>query len=127
MQPSTFGQSFIDRDKDQWAWTMMIMQPAWILKENVSETIEATLRKKGFVALARLRFAVFDEGESIQTLHIGSYEDEAPVIAEMHEVFMPEHSLRPTGKHHEIYLSDPRKTEASKLKTVLRQPVEKVA
>jgi hypothetical protein len=120
-------QSFIDRKKDEWAWTMMIMQPDWITHEAVIETIDSTIQKKGFPALPRLRFDVFEEGQSVQTLHIGSYDEEGPAIAEMHEVFMPAHRLRPTGNHHEIYLSDPRKTEASKLKTILRQPVEIVA
>jgi hypothetical protein len=117
-------QSFVDRKKDEWSWTMMTMQPDWITNEAVAETIEATVRKKNLAALPLLRFEVFDEGESIQTLHIGSYDDEGPIIAQMHDVFMPAHKLRPKGKHHEIYLSDPRKTEASKLRTILRQPVE---
>lgn len=59
----------------------------------------------------------------MQTLHIGSYEDEGPVLARLHDEFLPTQGLRPTGKHHEIYLSDPRRVEPARLRTILRQPV----
>jgi hypothetical protein len=60
---------------------------------------------------------------SVQTLHLGSYDDEAPVLHALHQQFIPAQSLRMTGKHHEIYLSDPLRTAAEKLRTILRQPV----
>ena len=59
----------------------------------------------------------------VQTLHVGGYDDEAPVLEAMHNQFIPDASLRMTGKHHEVYLSDSRRTPPDKLKTILRQPV----
>ena len=62
----------------------------------------------------------------MQILHVGSYDDEGPTLMRMHHEFMPQNDLEPAGKHHEIYLSDPRKVTPEKLKTVLRQPVRKI-
>lgn len=114
--------AFSARAKDDWRWTMMIHQPEWVTAEMVAAATQAARRKKELPGLERLRFGRFAEGLSAQTLHVGSYEDEAPVIARMHEFATAQgHALR--GKHHEVYLSDPRKVDATKLKTVLRQPV----
>jgi hypothetical protein len=63
----------------------------------------------------------------VQTLHVGSFDDEAPVLARLHDEFIPANGLRMTGRHHEVYLSDPRRTASEKLRTILRQPVERVA
>ena len=67
-----------------------------------------------------------DEGLCVQILHIGSYDDEAPVLAKMHDEFIPQNGFKMRGLHHEIYISDPRKCAPEKLKTILRQPVLKV-
>ncbi len=77
-------------------------------------------------APASLRFETYDEGLSVQILHIGPCSEEASTIARLHNNFIPENGLKETGHHHEIYLRDPRKTEPEKLKTVLRQPVKRV-
>ncbi|WP_366525650.1 GyrI-like domain-containing protein [Planktotalea sp.] len=83
--------------------------------------------KKGLgSAPASLRFETYDEGLSVQILHIGPCSEEASTIARLHNNFIPENGLKETGHHHEIYLRDPRKTEPEKLKTVLRQPVKRV-
>jgi hypothetical protein len=111
------------RDKSAWDWTMMIMQPEWITVELVDRAVEVTARKKALPGLERLRFETYHEGLSVQILHVGSYDDEAPTLARMHGEFMPQHGYRPNGKHHEIYLSDPRRVAPEKLRTVLRQPV----
>lgn len=115
--------AFTARSKDDWSWTMMIHQPEWITSEHVESARATAAKKKELPALEHVRFERFAEGLSVQTLHIGSYDDEAPVIARMHQEFLPAHNLTLRGKHHEIYLSDPRKVDAAKLKTVLRQPV----
>ncbi|MDX2776491.1 GyrI-like domain-containing protein [Streptomyces caniscabiei] len=116
---------FTTRAKDEWSWTMMIMQPDWITDEMAREAIEASRRKgKDLPALPLLRFEPFEEGKSVQIMHIGSYDDETPTLRKMHDEFMPEHGLQFNGNHHEIYLGDPRKADPSKLKTVLRQPVK---
>jgi hypothetical protein len=111
------------RDKSAWDWTMMIMQPAWIGAEMVDQAWQEVAKKKDLPGLEALRFESYHEGLAVQILHVGSYEDEAPTLERLHRVFMPQHGYRPNGKHHEIYLNDPRKVAAEKLKTILRQPV----
>jgi len=113
------------RDKSQWSWTMMIMQPEWITQEMVDAAIQEVEKKKGLVALSKLRLETYDEGLSVQIMHTGSYDDEGPILAELHNEFIPNNGYEEVGKHHEIYLSDPRKVAPEKLKTVLRQPVRK--
>lgn len=111
------------RDKSQWDWTLMIMAPDWIAPEHLDAARQAVARKGGAPLLDAVRLERFDEGLSVQTLHVGAYDDEAPVLDAMHNEFIPTQGLRMTGKHHEIYLSDARRTAPEKLKTVLRQPV----
>jgi len=112
------------RDKAQWDWTAMLMVPDWITSEMFDDAVAAAAAKNPPASLGRVRFERLDERRCVQTLHIGSYDDEAEVLSELHHDFIPSAGLRMTGKHHEIYLSDPRKVEASKLQTILRQPVE---
>ena len=108
---------FVTREKNAWDWTMMVFQPAWI----TPDIVEAAKRKKE--AVNGVRFASYAEGRSVQVLHVGSYDDEAPVLAALHREYLPEHGLTFNGRHHEIYLSDPRRTAPEKLRTILRQPV----
>ncbi|MFI2564724.1 GyrI-like domain-containing protein [Paenarthrobacter sp. NPDC018779] len=111
------------RDKSKWDWTMMIMAPDWITPEHVDAARDTVAGKGGAPALDSLRLESLDEGLAVQTLHVGPYDAEGPVLEEMHHGYIPENSLRMTGKHHEIYLSDARRTAPEKLKTILRQPV----
>lgn len=117
---------FRTRDKSAWAWTMMIVQPDWITPDIVDEALAAA-QKKQLPALGLVRFERYAEGCSVQILHVGSYDDEGPTLARLHDEYLPAHGLAPTGHHHEIYLSDPRKTEPAKLRTILRQPVAPTA
>lgn len=112
-----------ERDKSQWSWTMMIMTPDWITAEMLDSTVVALAAKGEPESFGQVRFETLNEGLCVQTLHIGSYDDEAAVLAEMHGSFIPESGLTMRGTHHEIYLSDPRKTAPEKLRTILRQPV----
>ncbi len=114
------------RDKSQWDWTMMIMQPEWVTREMVEAAIKLVEKKKDLPALPKVRLETYHEGLSVQVLHIGAYDDEGPTIAKMHKEFIPENGYEETGKHHEIYLSDPRRVTPEKLKTVLRQPIRKI-
>lgn len=114
---------FVKKNKDAYEWTMMIMQPEWITKGMIDQAIEAASKKRELPALSKLRFEPYKEGRSLQLLHIGSYDDEAPKLAYLHDKYMPEHSLTFNGHHHEIYIGDPRKTAPERLKTILRQPV----
>src|SRR5690606_8563758 len=106
-----------------WDWTLMIVQPDWITPELVDTALELARAKRGLPGLGLVRFEDLTEGLSVQVLHLGSYDDEGPTIARMHEEFMPAEGLVPRGRHHEIYLSDARRTEPSRLRTILRQPV----
>jgi hypothetical protein len=103
---------------------MMIMQPAWVTPAVVEEARAETGRKKDLPALPRLRFAPYHEGLSVQILYLGPYDEEGPTIARMH-AFAEEQGYELRGKHHEIYLSDPRRTAPERLKTVIRQPIAK--
>ena len=118
--------TFVSRDKSAWDWTMMIMPPDWTTQEMFSAAVDEVQAKKAPAALDKLRLERYDEGLSVQIMHIGSYDDEAPTIAALHNEFIPANGLVETGHHHEIYLSDPRKVAPEKLKTVLRQPVRKI-
>lgn len=111
------------RDKSQWDWTALNLLPDWITDEHLAEARETVARKGGVPLLDALRAETLDEGLCVQTLHVGSYDDEAPVLAELHERVIPEAGLRMVGRHHEVYLGDPRRTAPERLRTILRQPV----
>lgn len=113
---------FVSRQKDAWGWTMMISQPTWVHTDIVEQARQKT-RKKNLPGLDHVRLESFTEGASAQVLHVGSYDDEAPVLAKLHHEFLPTLGLGFNGAHHEIYLSDPRRTHPTKLRTILRQPV----
>jgi hypothetical protein len=117
--------TYLTRDKSSWDWTMMIMTPEWITSEIFDAAVAEVRKKKNPAALDKVRLERYNEGLSVQIMHIGSYDDEAPTIATLHKEFLPENGLIENGKHHEIYLSDPRRVAPEKLKTVLRQPVKR--
>lgn len=108
-----------------WRWTAMIMQPEQITEAMFAKALDQLRKKKNLPALEKLRLCPFEEGLSMQIMHIGPYADEPATIEKM-KAFAEENGLIPRGKHHEIYLGDPRKADPSKLKTVLRQPVGKI-
>lgn len=111
------------RDKSQWDWTMMILQPEWLGPDEFAAARAQLTAKGAPQRLDEVRWGTLREGRCVQTLHVGSYDDEAPVLDELHERFIPEQGLRMAGTHHEIYLSDARKVAPEKLRTILRQPV----
>jgi hypothetical protein len=112
-------------DKESWQWTAMIHVPGWITKELFEQAVREADAKKELAALPLLRIEPYQEGLSVQILHIGSYADEAPTLLKLHQEFLPANGLAEAGKHHEIYLSDPRRTSPEKWKIVLRQPVRR--
>ncbi len=107
-------------DKSNWKWTMMIMQPQLITGEMVDEAISEVKLKKNPPALSRMRFTSLDEGRCAQILHIGPFSEEGPTVERLHR-FIAELG-QSCGKHHEIYLSDIRRAEPAKWKTIIRQP-----
>ncbi|WP_297103848.1 GyrI-like domain-containing protein [Tessaracoccus sp.] len=115
--------SFLSRNKSQWRWTMMILTPDWLGQEEVDDAVAQAGAKDAPSWLGQVRLETLSEGRCVQTLHVGSFDDEGPVLARMHDEFIPANGLHMTGRHHEIYLSDPRRTAPEKLRTILRQPV----
>lgn len=111
------------RDKSLWDWTMMLMVPEWIDETMCRSAVDVVRAKGSTERLDEVRIGVLAEGLCVQTLHVGSYDDEAGVLDEMHRRFVPDRGLSLSGKHHEIYLSDPRRVAPDKLRTILRQPV----
>ncbi|WP_280396682.1 GyrI-like domain-containing protein [Nocardia carnea] len=111
------------RDKSRWDWTLLIMTPEWIDREMFTAAVEQAGAKNRPARLAEVRLESLSEGRCVQTLHLGSFDDEAEVLARMHHEFIPGHGLRMTGRHHEIYLSDFRRVAPEKQRTILRQPV----
>lgn len=107
--------------KEAWKWTLMIMQPEFISHALVESAIKQVRAKKNPVSLSQLRFALFEEGEAAQIMHVGPFSEEGPTIEKVH-AFIEESGKVRRGKHHEIYLSDIRRADPAKWKTVIRQP-----
>ena len=126
----TEGDVFDINIKHNWSYTLMIMQPEIITRDLFEDGLAQVRRKRGdSAALSKLRLESFEEGLCVQVMHIGPYATEPATIGRMKE-FMQENGYRDLvgrgGKHHEIYMGDPRKADPAKLKTVLRHPIEKV-
>ncbi|MCL6613576.1 MAG: GyrI-like domain-containing protein [Firmicutes bacterium] len=107
--------------KDEWKWTLMIRQPEFVTPELFARAVEEVERKRGKI-LPPLRLEDYEEGLSVQVMHIGPFAEEGPTIERLHR-FMAENGFEPHGKHHEIYLSDTRRAAPEKWRTVIRQPV----
>lgn len=113
--------SFTSQDRAAWRWTMMMMQPDFVSNDVVHQAIDQVRAKKRLKAVELLRFEAFSEGLSAQTMHIGPFSEEGPTIERVHRHIASTSKLR--GKHHEIYLSDIRRSAPSNWKTVIRQPM----
>jgi hypothetical protein len=111
-------------NKGRWEWTMMIMQPEWVTEQAFLKARETAYKKTGNPSISKIRFETYHEGLSLQVQYTGAYQDETATLIEMHS-FISDNGYVRNGKHHEIYLSDPRKTAVGKLKTILRQPILK--
>ncbi len=115
-----FGPDALEK-RDDWQWTAMIMQPDIITADLVNQAMQKVREKKDPPALTRLRLQSFEEGRCAQTMHIGPYSEEGPTVQRVHE-FIAANGWKLRGKHHEIYLSDPRRAKPERMKTVIRQP-----
>lgn len=113
---------FINDNKSNWIWTMMIMQPELVSKDLVQAAIDQVKAKKNLPAIDKLRFESFKEGKCAQTLHIGPFSEEGPTVERVHS-YIEECGSSLTGKHHEIYLTDIRRAAPENWKTVIRQPM----
>ena len=114
--------AFVANDRSKWRWTMMIMQPEFVASQVVEESIAEVKRKKALPALSELRLETFIEGSCAQILHVGPFSEEGPTIQRVHDFIAGRSML--AGKHHEIYLSDVRRADPRKWRTIIRQPME---
>jgi hypothetical protein len=112
------------KNKGNWFWTMMIVQPSFITYADFESAQQAVLKKGGSELATTARFEIYDEGTSVQVLYLGAYANELPTVEKMH-AFARQQGYELHKKHHEIYMSDPRRTDPEKLKTIIRQPVYK--
>lgn len=112
-------------DKSRWKWTMMIMQPDFVTQDLVDQAIVSARKKLPPDALSRLRWSRFTEGLCAQTLHTGPFTSEGPTIERLHQFVAARGEL--SGKHHEIYLSDIRRADPAKWKTIVRQAMTRRA
>jgi hypothetical protein len=113
---------FINGHKSDWLWTAMILQPDEVSDSMMGDAVEAARQKRPLPAADGIRLEHFAEGLSAQLMHIGPYADEGPSIERLH-AFIAAEGCAPAGKHHEIYLGDPRRSAPEKLRTIIRQPV----
>lgn len=111
------------RNKSQWDWTLMLMVPDWIDGAMFATAAEQAGTKSPLARLDDVRLERLSEGRCVQTLHVGSFDEEAEVLSRLHHEFIPDNGLRMIGKHHEIYLSDFRRVAPDKQRTILRQPI----
>jgi len=115
-------RAFATAERSAWQWTMMILQPDAVMPDLFAAARDQAATKKKLDAIARVRLERFAEGRAAQILHIGPYSAEAPTIERLH-AFIAEQGAERAGKHHEIYLGDPRRTAPERLRTIIRQPV----
>lgn len=115
---------FKSTPKADWGWTMMILQPEFITPMLFEEAKEKVIAKGKIPFVEKARLETYFEGTSVQIMYFGLYADEGPTIASLHQ-FAFDHGYTLRGKHHEIYLNDPRKVAPQKIKTIIRQPVIK--
>ncbi len=116
--------AFVEGKRDCWKWTAMIMQPKFVTEQMFQDGVAQVKKKKNLTAIHKIRFETFHEGLSAQIMHLGPYSAEKHTIEKIHG-FIKDNGYVVNGKHHEIYLSDVRKSAPEKLKTVLRQPMRK--
>ncbi|MCC6487850.1 MAG: GyrI-like domain-containing protein [Candidatus Hydrogenedentes bacterium] len=116
------GSPFDMNDKKQWCWTLLIGQPDVVTPARVERAREDLKKRRSSPLIDEVRYERWKEGLAAQVLHVGPYDAEGPTLDLLH-AFIGEHGKRPRGKHHEIYLSDPRRCAPDKLKTILRNPV----
>jgi hypothetical protein len=115
--------TFQTRDKSAWSWRMMIAQPSLVTPDWFETAKKQALSKKDAASrIAQIRLESYDEGLCVQLMHIGPYDAEAPNIERIHAHALQQ-GFHLAGLHHEIYLSDPRRSAPEKMRTIIRQPI----
>ena len=115
---------FASLPKDQWLWKLMIRTPDFIKEDDLHQAVAVLCKRGKGEGTDHVRLESLAEGPCVQMLHVGPYEKECETIALM-KAFAEKQQLQFSGKHHEIYLSDPRRVPPERLKTILRQPVRR--
>jgi hypothetical protein len=115
---------FMSGERDEWRWTLLIVLPGVVGKKDVATAVAAVKEKAKFPRFPEIRFETFAEGRVAQVMHVGPYAAEGPTVERLHR-FVEEQGYRLRGRHHEIYLGDPRRSAPEKLRTIIRHPVEK--
>ena len=126
MERLAAGTASDEAERDRWCWRAMIVQLPPIDETLINRAVEDAAARKPNPALASVRFERWTEGPSAQIVHVGPYSTESVSVAALHRA-IAEHGSRPRGRHHEIYLGDPRTSAPDKLRTLLRQPIESVS
>jgi hypothetical protein len=121
-----FGSGQTMPDKNQWNWQMLIRTPKFVTQKEIAQAVSVLLKRGKGAEVQRVRLKPLEEGLCVQALHVGPYENEPVTMATM-KSFAESKGLKLHGVHHEIYLSDPRRVDPAKLKTILRHPVERIA
>lgn len=114
---------FMSDKRDEWKWTLFILLPDVVTKKDVAAAVAAVKKKAKFPRFPEVRFERFTEGRSAQIMHVGPYAAERPTIERLHR-FVEAEGYRLRGRHHEIYLGDPRRAAPEKLRTIIRHPIE---
>jgi hypothetical protein len=118
--------AFTTEDRSQWEWTLMIMVPGRVTAGTVEDARAEAARKKQVAAIDSVRLQRFAEGRCAQVMHVGPYSAEGPTVADLH-AFIADRGYVLAGKHHEIYLGDPRRAAPERLRTIVRQPLAPAA
>jgi len=113
---------FLSEKRENWKWTLFMVLPDVVTKKDAVAAITSVKKKAKFPRFPEVRFEKFAEGKAAQILHVGPYSTEYETVQRLHR-FIEEHGLRLRGRHHEIYLGDPRRSAPEKLKTIIRHPV----
>ncbi|MGL5417785.1 MAG: GyrI-like domain-containing protein [Clostridium sp.] len=116
-------KNFIQDKKEEWKWTMMMQLPEFVEKEDIEKRKKALEKDELYKYISKVTYIEYTEGEAYETLYIGPYSEEGETVQKLHEEII-KNGYKLKGKHHEIYLSDPRKTAKEKLKTIIRQGIE---
>jgi hypothetical protein len=114
---------FMSDKRDEWKWTLFILLPDVVTKKDVAAAVASVKKKAKFPRFPEVRFERFTEGRSAQIMHVGPYAAERPTIERLHR-FVEAEGYRLRGRHHEIYLGDPRRAAPEKLRTIIRHPIE---
>jgi hypothetical protein len=114
---------FTQLPKDQWQWKLLIRTPEFITRADLDQAVAVLLKRGKGADVKRVQLEPLTEGKCVQMLHVGPYDKEGDTVALM-QAFAEKHQLQFHGRHHEIYLSDPRRVAPERLKTILRHPVK---